>query len=367
MSKNIRVVITGGHPSPALATAHQLLNRSVELHWFGANSPSKVGQASYERNLVASQNLPFIAIPAVKFSRHQKLVSLLRLPTLIMAILVAVYNLIKFKPQVIMSFGSYVALPTVIAAKLLRIRVITHEQTLIMGLSNRLISRLADTTTLAYESTRFAPSHSLVVGNPIRSELTKTPVKPDWYQPMPKPLLLVTGGSQGSRAINQQVFADLLSLLSKYQLVHQIGKSDGQVDYKRAVETKSKLPPSLGQYYFPIDNLSASEINFLMTKARAVVCRGGINTLTELLIKLKPALVIPLKKEVNAEQSVNASYFKNLGLVEVLAQDKIEQMTSAISQAESLKPERQTKLGELRLKHLNAAKKLTQLVVDIAN
>ena len=313
----MKIVITGGHFSPAHAVIQKIKSKD-EILVVGRRYAFEGEQnETYEYKACVEEGIPFENINAGrlqrKLSRHSA-PSLLRFPS---GVLEAVKILKKFKPDVVVTFGGYVGLPVAIAATVLKIPVILHEQTLRAGLASRLIAKFATVVLLSFESSKkyFRKSNTVITGLPLRNEIfTKRKVE------FRLPTIYITGGSTGSHAVNENVFSILPELLSEFDVIHQTGNSTAFKDYERAVSLKAALPQSLpGKYtagkFFPTADVSA-----FLQNVTLVVGRSGINTIAELLAHGTVALLIPLPTGQMGEQKNNAYFYKKIGLGEVIEQ-----------------------------------------------
>lgn len=307
------VYITGGHITPALAVIDEILKKHQEISviFVGReNAQTSPPQPSRERIEIEQRRVPFVVIDAAKFHRTQLLLNLkeiLKIPTSFYTIFT---EFRKRPPDVILSFGGYIAIPVCIMGKLFGAKVVTHEQTKVAGLANQLLAYIADVIALSSEeSLEFFPKEkSVVTGNPIRESLFheyKTP--PEWLQdsPLHKPLIYITGGSQGSQIINRTTAAILPKLVQQYVVVHQCGMSVGREYLKELEAEREKLPEEFQTSYIVREWIEEKEVSFLIRKAHFVISRAGANTVQELTLAGTPAIFIPLAFAYNDEQVRN--------------------------------------------------------------
>ena len=243
--RQLRILVTGGgsggHVTPALATVDAIKALAEQD---GTWRPAFLYVGSHtgiEREMASAAGLPFKAIATGKLRRSEhvlghfawrNLIDALRLPW---GVLQAVIAVARFRPHVVVSTGGFVCVPPVVAASLMRVPVITHEQTVQMGLANRIASRLAKRIALTFESARGdLPEHlrarTLVTGNPVRptifngspeTALELTGLAAD----ASLPTLYVTGGALGAQQINRAVAETLPDLLSFCRIIHQCGRN----------------------------------------------------------------------------------------------------------------------------------------------
>ena len=351
----LRILVTGGgsggHVTPALATIEAIKTLADRD---GTWRPAFLYIGSHsgiERQMAQAAGLPFTAIATGKLRRSQNLLGhftwqnildALRLPW---GVLQAVTAVARFRPHVVLSTGGFVCVPPVIAASLLRVPVITHEQTVQMGLANRIASRLADRIALTYESAqRDLPARlrekTFVTGNPVRpiifngcpeTALALTGLANDDALPT----LYVTGGAQGAQHVNRAVEAALPDLLAQCCVIHQCGRQtrDGIPAVEHLREVRAALPRDLQCRYHVVDFL-ADEIGHFYALADVVVSRSGAGTLAELFALGKPAILIPLVPTGGDEQRRNAQHAQHVGAATIIEQAELtgERLCKAVSE-----------------------------------
>ena len=266
---------TLGHIYPALAVHDVLLEtEGYSALWIGRDNEG-------EREAVRRAGIPFYPIQSGKMRRYWSWENFSDIFRLIAAFFQALSLLRKKRPDVLFSKGGYVSVPPVFAAKLLGIRVITHESDATPGLATRLNSVCASVVCIPFAGSEGSlnPAKVVVSGNPIRKELSSDRDITHFNIPGDIPLLLVLGGSQGSRQINTLVRENLPLLCSLAFVIHQCGENDYQ-----DIEMEN---------YFPVP-LLGPELGTLYRKSALVVSRGGAGTISELLAFGCASLIIPL-------------------------------------------------------------------------
>lgn len=311
----MKVVITGGHLAPLLAVL-EAFSKKDKILIIGRKHAFEGDKAlSLEYQTLRRKHLPFVSISAGRLQRiwtRYTFFSIFKFP---LGFLQAVLILRHFRPNVVLSFGGYVSLPVTLAAFFLRLPVVIHEQTLEVGLANRISSLFAKKICLSWESSRkfFPKSKTVLTGNPIRKFKVG---REDGEFPM----IYVTGGSAGSHTINVLVEGCVKKLLEKYRVFHQTGGALKYHDFDRLQRLKKSFNKTIREKYTLTKFVNPSDIGSILQNADLVVCRSGINTITELIFLGKPSLLIPLPYSQNNEQMKNALFLKNLGLSEVLPQ-----------------------------------------------
>lgn len=307
-----RVVITGGHHNSALVVAEALRKKHFEVIWFGRRTP----EAEYQE--VTQAGLKFVEIKAGKSHRWWQPANLWRLPW---GFTQAWRELRRCQPDLILSFGGYLAVPVVLIGWLMGIPSLTHEQTVTCGLANRLISHFAKKVLVSWpQSVKHFPAKKVILtGLPLRQEILAVErlsrsgrENSPGVAPHRKPTIYITGGKQGAQVINQAVKEALPKLLTKYHVIHQCG----QLDWPQFRQIK-KVGYTVKPYFF------RQQIGRVFAKADLVVSRAGAHTVYELAALGKPALLIPIPWVHANEQSKNAQLLVQVGLAEVLPQNQL--------------------------------------------
>jgi len=330
-----KIVLTGTHLTPALTLIDQLKQKKWQILYFGRQtSLAGSSQPAIEKQLLPQEKVKFISISASKFQRHHPLKSIFALIKLPFGLAQSLYHLKKFSPLVVVSFGGYVALPVCLAANILKLPLIIHEQTFRAGLTSKLTAKLADKIALSWpESTRYFPAKKIVLtGNPIRKELLKIKPSTSGYKPQ---AIYITGGNQGSKIINQTINQIITPLLEKYPVYHQFGLAQSESSWQKQQNLKASLPSNLKKNYFLKRWFTADDLASIFPRCQLVISRAGINIITELAYLQKPGLLIPLLYAQKNEQNLNAQFLKDLGLALILPQPQLtpETLLKNINQA----------------------------------
>lgn len=328
----MKILITGAHFTPAQAVIEEFKNtRSlsasdpIEIVYIGRKTTLEGDPTpSVESQVLPKLGVKFLPITAGRIRRSISiwtLTSFLKIP---IGFIQAFYIVAKEKPNVVLSFGGYVGVPVVFSAWALSIPVILHEQTLVSGLGNIVSSFFADKIALAFERPySFNKKKVIITGNPLREDIIhpKKVLKSEYKKLIDTakknklPLLLITGGNQGSHIINKTASEIVEQLLDIACVIHQTGDSKFN-DFEM-------LKPKASERYLIKKWISSQDLGGILREVDLAVSRAGINTLSELAYCAVPAIVIPLPFVQHDEQNVNAKYFHNLGLIEIISQDKL--------------------------------------------
>lgn len=319
---NMKVAITGGHLTTALAVIDELKKiENTEIIFLGrASSLEGDKYPSAESMVIPNLGIKFIAIKTGRLQRKFTIGTILSLLKAPIGFLQSLAIISKEKPDIIVSFGSYVALPVAFAGWVLGIPTITHEQTVKGGLANRLISKFAKKIAISWEQSKkyFPDGKTVLVGNPVRKEILE--IKKERTS---RPLIYITGGSQGSHSINEIVGDVLPQLLSRYEIIHQTGGSDVYKDYEKLKASVNQLPRRLQNRYKIAKWFNTTELSKIFAKMDILVGRSGANTVSEVASLGIPAIFIPLPWAGQNEQFENAKILEDEGAAIILSQERL--------------------------------------------
>ncbi len=338
MTRTIKILVTGGgtggHVSPALATIQAVQALAVGADW----TPEfrYVGSRSgVEQGLVEAAGIPFVGVQSGKLRRAASVRGLLTLQNLSDALRVpvgigqAIGEVRRFRPDAVLATGGYVCVPPVIAAGLLGRPVLVHEQTVQIGLANKIAARFAARIALTFEGAALELPPSLrskafVTGNPVRPAIfggsraraaERFGFNPDENY---LPTIYVTGGALGAKSINAALEAILPELLSGCRVVHQCGRADGE-HFERV---RAALPPPFQRRYWVVPFVG-DEIADVFALCDLVAGRSGAGTVTEAAAVGRPALFIPLVPTGGDEQTRNAKRSADAGAARLLPSSEL--------------------------------------------
>lgn len=317
-----KIIITGGHLTPALATVDSLENKKdYQIIFFGRKiATDGSNNLSAEYREVTKSNIKFVDIISGRLTRKftkYTIPSLLKIP---LGFFLSFVYLVKYRPALIVSFGGYLSTPVVFCAWLLGIDSITHEQAVTPGLANRLNSLFVKKIFLSWEQTKnyFPKEKCQVIGTPQLPSLLKKSAsdqKVETFLKRKGNMVAIIGGSQGSHAINSLIFENL-DLFDKDLVFHQIGTANHKNDHAKAVKIKKNN-------YFSIDYISPQDIGAVMSRAKFVISRSGANTVWDLASLAKCAVLIPLPIAAGDEQTKNARILQIAGSAIIIDQEDL--------------------------------------------
>ena len=299
---NKKIILTGGgtagHVTPNLALVPELRVAGYDISYIG----SKKG---IESRLVRETGIPYKAISSGKLRRYFDIKNFFDPFQVAAGVVQAFFWLICHRPNVIFSKGGFVAVPVVIAAKLLRIPTVCHESDITPGLANRISSKFCPVTLVSFKQTLkyFPEGRAIYTGTPVRKELldgsADRGLKLCGFDGS-KPILLVMGGSQGSAALNSLIRSAIPVLTKRFDIVHGCGKGNYSAEHENI------------KGYVQFEYMGA-ELADIFKAASIAVSRAGANSLFEYLCLKLPALLIPLDNGSRGDQMVNAELFAKSG------------------------------------------------------
>lgn len=328
MKQTVKVMLTGGHVTPALAVIDELKRqqRPWEIVFVGRRYPLEGSRVEGEEyHLVTAQDIRFIPMTSGRLTRSLGLSTVSACLKIPIGFAQAFLLLLRERPKVIVSFGGYIALPVVIAGWLLGIPSLTHEQTRVPGLANRVIGSFARRICVSFADrvVKFPKNKTVYTGLPLRRVVFSPPAKAPFRVHFDLPLLFFTGGATGAQTLNEIIFTTLPDILSAFSVVHQVGRLSGE----KAQALKLALPESLRSRYIPLPYLDAPAYSWVLHRADLVVSRAGANTVGELAAVGKIALLIPLPWSAGGEQHENARWLTQYGGARVVEQKALTPKT----------------------------------------
>ncbi len=336
---------TAGHIYPALALVDDLKN--FEIHYIGSNGIEK-------EILKNHKEITFHEIPSVKLQRKLTLKNFLIPFKLFSSIKKAKQILKEIKPDIIFSKGGYVSLPVAFAGKKLGIKVISHESDLSIGLANKLILKKCDIMCTSFPQTMKGNKKVIYTGQPLRKSVLSGngSIVKNMFS-ISKPILLVVGGSQGARFINEMIWANIESLTKDFNVLHICGKGNENKKIKNESYKQFEYVSNIGDFY---------------AGTSIAISRAGCGVISELKANKIPSLLIPLSKKCSrGDQVENAKLFSQLGYCEMLEEEEYtkNRLVALIKSIQTNK--------EKYIKNINkdksplANKKIVELIISNCN
>lgn len=320
-----KIVMTGGgtagHVTPNIALMPALKEEGYDIHYIGSYN-------GIEKGLIEAQNIPYTGIDSGKLRRYFDIKNFSDPFRVIKGFAQAVGLMHKIKPDIVFSKGGFVSVPVVLAAKMCNIPAIIHESDITPGLANKIAMKGAKKICCNFpETLKYLPADkAILTGSPIRRELLSGNKENAYtlcgFPAEKKPVLLIIGGSLGSRAINEAVRKVLPELLKEFHIIHLCGK--GNLD--------ESLTGTSGYAQF---EYVSTELTDMLALADLAISRAGANSICELLALHKPNILIPLSAAASrGDQILNANSFAKQGFSYVIKEEDVtdEVLLSAVKE-----------------------------------
>ncbi|MGA8846542.1 MAG: undecaprenyldiphospho-muramoylpentapeptide beta-N-acetylglucosaminyltransferase [Nocardioides sp.] len=300
---------TAGHTSPLLATADALrrLDPSVEVTCLGT-------PRGLETTVVPAAGYPLELIAPVPLPRRPN-ADLFRVPSRLWgAVQEALAVVDRVRPDVVVGYGGYVSVPAYLAARRRKLPLVVHEQNALPGLGNKVGARVASRVAVSFPGTKLRNAE--YIGLPIRqmiSQLDRAALRAEARQSFgldpDRPTVVVTGGSQGARRLNQSISAAARAFADAgVQVLHVVGAKG------EAFPERTDVPYVVVPY--------VDRMDLALAAADLMVCRSGANSVIEAAATGVPAIFVPLPIG-NGEQELNARPVVEVGGALVVADDEL--------------------------------------------
>ena len=313
-----KIVMTGGgtagHVTPNIALLPALRAEGYDISYIGSYE-------GIEKGLIEDQKIPYYGIASGKLRRYFDPKNFSDPFKVLKGYHQSVKLLKKLKPDVVFSKGGFVSVPVVLAARRCKIPAIIHESDLTPGLANRIaIPRATKVCCNFPETLSYLPEDKAVLtGSPIRRELLSGSAEAAFqlckFKEHSKPVILIIGGSSGSRAINTAIRNLLPELVKNYNIIHLCGKGN--------LDSTLNAVPGYAQFEY-----ANQELADMFALASLVISRAGANAICELLALRKPNILIPLPASASrGDQILNANSFRSQGFSYVLDEEQLTNTT----------------------------------------
>lgn len=309
-----KIIMTGGgtagHVTPNIALMPALKEAGFDIEYIGSIN-------GMEKGLIEATGTPYHGISSGKLRRYFDWKNFSDPFRVLKGYGQAVSLMKKIKPDVVFSKGGFVSVPVVLAAKHCHIPAIIHESDITPGLANKIAIKGAKKVCCNFpETMKYLPADKAVLtGSPIRRELfsgnAENAIRLCNFKDHSKPVLLIIGGSLGSKIVNEAVRKVLPELLEKFYVIHLCG--NGNLD--------NSLSGTIGYAQF---EYASSELTDMFALADMAISRAGANSICELLALHKPNILIPLSAAASrGDQVLNANSFKKQGFSYVLEEEHL--------------------------------------------
>lgn len=289
---------TGGHLFPAIAVAQRDKTKNFIF----------VTDKRVEK-ILKKNKVKYFVVSSSKFNKN--------IFKLILGVFKILYGTIqsvllikKYRPALVVGFGGYTSIPTILAAKIFNIQTLIHEQNAVMGKTNRLLSKISDKTAISFSATKYAKRDAIFTGVPIRV-FKKKKIKKD------KKRVLVIGGSQGAKIFSQILPKVLIGIKEEYlknlMIVQQSRKEDKI--FLESTYNRLNVKFTVKEFFDDVQNeIYNSDI---------VIARCGASTLAEIEYCRKFSFLFPLPTAMDDHQLENAKQFKKRNDCQIFNQNNI--------------------------------------------
>ncbi len=346
---------TGGHIYPGIAVAKEIMRRDTdsEVLFVGTARGLEtkiVPDNGFQLSLINSAGLKNVGLLG-------KLKGLLILPK---SFLEARRLVRSFKPEVVVGAGGYVSGPVLLMASLMRVPTLVMDSNALPGFTNRQLARFVDKAALTFEEALpFFGKKGIVTGNPVRQEFFEIESKAKGE----KINLLIFGGSQGARAINNAM-VDALEHLQNFKEKLQITHQTGEFDFEKIVEIYRRAEMETADIRPYISNMVEE-----FAKTDLIICRAGATTCAEIAAAGRAAIMIPLPTAADDHQRKNAEAMQHAGAARMLLQRDLNGETLAqeiiglISEREKISA---MEAAAKKLARKDAAEATVNIIEDLA-
>jgi UDP-N-acetylglucosamine--N-acetylmuramyl-(pentapeptide) pyrophosphoryl-undecaprenol N-acetylglucosamine transferase len=344
---------TGGHVIPAIAIAQELQKRyGAEVLFIGT-------ERGLEKRLVPEAGLPlrFVKVGALnRVSLATRLKTVFDLPR---AVFAAGGMLSEFQPDMVIGVGGYASGPAMLSALLKHLPTLAFEPNLVPGFANRVVARFVSAAAVHFERTAEYFRNAVVTGVPVRPAFFQIPRK---RYVQASPTLLVFGGSQGARAINQAMIRALPELMKRVPGLHVIHQT-GERDYNDVQAAYAPVGIAAEVHKF-IDDMPG-----FFGRADLVLCRSGASTVAEIAAAGKPAVFVPFPLAADDHQRRNAEAMEQVQAAVVLEETRLDEVWLVDTISALLEdPGRLVRMSDAAraMAHPNAAKDIAELAANVA-
>lgn len=296
---------TGGHLFPGIAIAQEFLAKEPETQALFVSTGNPM-----EKKALAAAGFELRTIPAAGLKGKglgQKIKAFFKLP---IGILKSISIMLSFRPNIVIGVGGYSSGPVVLAAWLTCRKTVLHEQNILPGITNKILSRFVKKVFVSFANTSKGLSERkmILTGNPVRKEILE--YSGDEAKKLKGLTVLVIGGSQGAKAINKAVCGSLASLEEKkdYYFIHQTGANE--VEAVREEYKKNGVEGRVEEFF--------TDMAPLYKKCDLMICRAGATTVAEVTALGKGVIFIPFPYAADNHQVLNAKTMEDRGAAEMI-------------------------------------------------
>lgn len=371
-----KIFIAGGHYTPAKAVVDELIKKGNWQIYYIGRKHALEGDPALSLEFQEMSIHPHIHFLALTTGRPQRKLTSRTLPGLAkipVGLAQSLYLMAKFHPDIVLTFGGYLAVPLATAAKLFGIPVLNHEQVPAFDYPSKYLARISRKVLVSFP--HLIPKDNrgkwVLTGNPVRQSIFHARLSPEitslkkLKQTLKQPLIYITGGNQGSHQINVYVRDNLIPLLTKAIIIWQTGDSQQFADFDKINQEVAKLSDKLRQKILVKKFIHEEEIGAVFSLADLIIGRSGANTVSELKSLGLPAILIPIPWVHDAEQEKNARVLADAGAAMILSQNSLTSETFAMSVQQFLNNLNSYKSAALALKDSSSTTAAAKIVAEV--
>jgi len=322
--KELRILLvgggSGGHAYPLVAVA-QSLREKASVAGISLNLMI-MGEGGFIKKAAEENKIPFKIILAGKLRRYPSFQSIFDFLKMPIGFIQSLWYIFWFMPDAVFSKGGYDSVAPAIVSRLYLIPVFIHESDSVPGLANIMISKVSKKVFLSFKAAEkfFNINKVIFTGNPVRKSLMlgdKDAARKFFDLNEARPTVLIMGGSQGAKIINEVILASLIVLTEKFNVIHQCGESQYQavregVDAIVQEGTQQYSAP-IKKYYRLYPFLDENQLALTYSLSDVIVSRAGAGSLFEIALLKKPSVIIPISQSAGNHQYLNAFEFSLYG------------------------------------------------------
>jgi len=353
---------TGGHIYPGISLAYEIKDRDINNDIFFVGT-----EGGLESKLIPREGFKFIKIKARGIQRKICFENLTAIVIFLISLFQSYKIIKKYKPDIVFGTGGYVSGSVVLMAAILGIPTFVHEQNVIPGITNKLLSRITRATFLSFNQSKeyFSNKTKLIfTGNPIRFKNIKQNTDREYKKfnlDSLKKTILVLGGSKGAASINRAVLKGIDLIKDVIKNSWQVLLISGQDDYDNIMEIVGE-----DNKIFSIEPY-LHDIEKAYSLADLVICRAGATTLAEISAYGLPAILIPYPYATHNHQEINARIFAREGAAILILENDLSGEKIAQVLLDLLKNKNQLEIMAKKsreLSNVNSAKKIVDYISD---
>jgi UDP-N-acetylglucosamine--N-acetylmuramyl-(pentapeptide) pyrophosphoryl-undecaprenol N-acetylglucosamine transferase len=318
----MRIIFTGGGTAGHIYPLFSIIRELKKNYPFAGFEFWYLGpKDKFVKNVLSFEGVKVKTVLSGKYRRYFSFKNILDIFKIPIGLLQAFYYVFVFSPDLIFSKGGYGSIPTVLAGWFLQTPIFVHESDVVPGLANRIASKFAVEIFISFsikETEYFLAQKMLSVGNPIRTELlngSEEEAKRVFSLTEEKPVILITGGSQGAQRINDKILSILPEMLNDFEVIHQTGEKN----FKQVQEeSKVVLTENARRYYHPVPFMDIKNMSHALKAADLIISRAGSGSIFEIAASGKPCILVPLEGSAQDHQVRNAYAMSQIGAAMVI-------------------------------------------------